>query len=400
MPSTPASGDHRGDPGRPAPPADPAGVRGQPKGDPPAEDRTGERDRDRDPHPRVQRPVSEQRQRDGDDVGERLPGRRAAEVERAVQRLIAPVQPAVGVIAGAGLGPMQQQTGHDDVGQRHQPARHGASQRRLSRGPPEDVEPPRGQGDIGRLQGGVGHEARRTVPAWRRASGASVSGAEASGGGAPGPPAAASRAAPRAGLGHAGRGARRPSPPGACAAGPPRRAARLAQPALGDQPLVDGAQAPLEHRVAPGCRAPPPHGSSSRRRRRRHRHRRSATGRRSPARGRCRPADRRQLRALLRRARQHDRLHGAPQALQDLAEEIVLEAVIQRHRRRRADDRDRPRRVQPELGQDRRIGLEVGEVVLLLEPRIAGAACPARRSGPAARAGSRRERRRPGRAGS
>ncbi len=74
--------------------------------------------------------------------------------------------------------------------------------------------------------------------------------------------------------------------------------------------------------------------------------------------------------ALLPGARQYDRLRPA-QPFQDLREEVVLEPVIERHGRRRADNRDRLGRVQAQLGQNRRIGLEVVQVVLLLETRVA-----------------------------
>src|SRR6185295_6997572 len=76
-----------------------------------------------------------------------------------------------------------------------------------------------------------------------------------------------------------------------------------------------------------------------------------------------------QLGALLGRAREDDGLLAA-QAVEHGAEQRILEAVVERHRRRRADDGDRPRGVEPELAEDGVVGLEVGQVVLLLQPRV------------------------------
>ena len=59
----------------------------------------------------------------------------------------------------------------------------------------------------------------------------------------------------------------------------------------------------------------------------------------------------------------------------------VLEAVVERHGRRRAHDDDRLRRVEPQLAEHRRVGLEVRQVVLLLEPRVAAQLAASRRSG-------------------
>ncbi len=64
----------------------------------------------------------------------------------------------------------------------------------------------------------------------------------------------------------------------------------------------------------------------------------------------------------------HDLL--ARQPVQHLREQVVLEAVIERYGRRRADDRERRRTVDPELIQHRLVGLEIRQVVLLLEARI------------------------------
>ena len=61
----------------------------------------------------------------------------------------------------------------------------------------------------------------------------------------------------------------------------------------------------------------------------------------------------------------------AAQALEHRAEDVVLEAVVERDRGRRAHDGDRRGRVEAELVEHRRVGLEVGEVVLLLEARVA-----------------------------
>jgi hypothetical protein len=53
------------------------------------------------------------------------------------------------------------------------------------------------------------------------------------------------------------------------------------------------------------------------------------------------------------------------------AEQVVLEAVIERDRRRRAHHGDRLLRVQAEIGRHLRVGLEIRQVVLLLEAGIA-----------------------------
>ncbi len=87
-----------------------------------------------------------------------------------------------------------------------------------------------------------------------------------------------------------------------------------------------------------------------------------------------------QLRALVGRAREDDDLALLAQADEDRAEQVVLEPVVQRDLRGRADERDRLRPVQPEGLEHGRVGLEVGEVVLLLEAgvaaQLAGGAVP------------------------
>ena len=77
-----------------------------------------------------------------------------------------------------------------------------------------------------------------------------------------------------------------------------------------------------------------------------------------------------ELRALLGDAGQHDGLRAA-QAREDVGEDVVLEAVVQRDHRRRAHDGQRLGAIEAQLVEDRRVGLEVGEVVLLLQPRVA-----------------------------
>ena len=106
-----------------------------------------------------------------------------------------------------------------------------------------------------------------------------------------------------------------------------------------------------------------------------------------------------QLGALLGDARQDDGLRAA-QAVEDVGEDVVLEAVVERHHRRRAHDGHRLRGVEAQLVEHRRVGLEVGEVVLLLQARVALQLAPRAVARPAARAGSPRARRPPGRGGS
>ncbi len=94
---------------------------GQPVRDPAAEYRPGERDRDRGLHPDPQRVVAEQRVRDVEQIRERLPRRRAAEVERSAQRLVAPVEPAVGVISGSRAEDQDQRRRQHEDAERDQP---------------------------------------------------------------------------------------------------------------------------------------------------------------------------------------------------------------------------------------------------------------------------------------
>ena len=58
------------------------------------------------------------------------------------------------------------------------------------------------------------------------------------------------------------------------------------------------------------------------------------------------------------------------QALEHTRKEVVLEAVVERNLRGGAHHDDRPPGVEPQLSKDRGVGLEVGEVVLLLQPRV------------------------------
>ena len=92
------------------------------------------------------------------------------------------------------------------------------------------------------------------------------------------------------------------------------------------------------------------------------------------------PPKRRDLRALLGRAREHHRLGLLAQPLEHPREQRVLEAVVERHLGRRAHDGDGPRRIEPQLPEHGRVGLEVRQVVLLLQPRVA-AQLPARAVG-------------------
>jgi hypothetical protein len=78
-----------------------------------------------------------------------------------------------------------------------------------------------------------------------------------------------------------------------------------------------------------------------------------------------------QLGALLVGPRQDDGL-GALQPGEDGAEQVVLEAVVQRDGRRGPHDGDRLGGIEAELVEDRRVGLEVGQVVLLLQARVGG----------------------------
>jgi hypothetical protein len=68
------------------------------------------------------------------------------------------------------------------------------------------------------------------------------------------------------------------------------------------------------------------------------------------------------------------RVHVLPAAerLEHAWKERVLMPVVHRDLRRRAHDDDDPRRVDPQLGEHRVVGLEVRQVVLLLEPRVLG----------------------------
>ena len=71
-------------------------------------------------------------------------------------------------------------------------------------------------------------------------------------------------------------------------------------------------------------------------------------------------------------ARDHDRgdVLPAPEVLEHAREQPVGFAVVQRHIGRRADDHDDLLPVHPEFLQGGRVGREVREVVLLLEPRV------------------------------
>ena len=75
---------------------------------------------------------------------------------------------------------------------------------------------------------------------------------------------------------------------------------------------------------------------------------------------------------LLRAAGQDDRMHAAlpSQVGKQAREERVRAAVVERDVRRRADDDECPLPVDEQLVEDGRVGLEVVQVVLLLEPRV------------------------------
>jgi hypothetical protein len=105
--------------------------RGQPVGDPPPEHGAGQRDRDGGQHPKVEGVVAEQRVGHVEDIGERLPRGRAAQVQRAVQRLVAPDQPPVRVITRARVGPAQDDSGDHDDRNGHQPPGIAHQERRL-----------------------------------------------------------------------------------------------------------------------------------------------------------------------------------------------------------------------------------------------------------------------------
>ena len=100
------------------------------------------------------------------------------------------------------------------------------------------------------------------------------------------------------------------------------------------------------------------------------------------------PPARRQLLALGGRAGQDDGLHVA-QAIEQPGEDVVLEAVVERDVGRGADDGQRLVGVQAELVEHGAVGLEVGQVVLLLQPLVAAqGGVRGAVAGRAARAGS------------
>ena len=61
---------------------------------------------------------------------------------------------------------------------------------------------------------------------------------------------------------------------------------------------------------------------------------------------------------------------GPPEVLERLREERVRVPVVERHVGRRPQDDEHARRVDAEPLEQRPVGLEVGEVVLLLQPRV------------------------------
>ena len=109
--------------------------------------------------------------------------------------------------------------------------------------------------------------------------------------------------------------------------------------------------------------------------------------------------ERPQPRRLLPCARERDRMHVGivAEPIDDRGEEVVAARVVEGELGRSSDHRDEPRPVRAERGKRVRVGLEVGEVVLLLESRVATELSRhSRRSAGVARAGSRRA---PARAG-
>jgi len=77
-------------------------------------------------------------------------------------------------------------------------------------------------------------------------------------------------------------------------------------------------------------------------------------------------------RPLLWRSRQDDGVHVLcpAEVLEGLREERVRVPVVERHVGRRAQDDEHARRVDAEAAEQRAVGLEVGEVVLLLQARV------------------------------
>ena len=145
----------------------------------------------------------------------------------------------------------------------------------------------------------------------------------------------------------------------------------LAQPSFGQQALVDRAEPPFEGGVD---RDPERHGLPVHRSAGRDHEVRVGDQRLRVYRSlrHHEAGDARESRALGVDARQHHRLRprlrgGCAQALEHAREEVVVEAVVERHLGRRAHDEDGAGAVEPQLIEDRRVGLEVGQVVLLLE---------------------------------
>ena len=162
-----------------------------------------------------------------------------------------------------------------------------------------------------------------------------------------------------------------------------------AQPALGDQALVDRAHPAAEDRVD---------GGAERDRLAVHRPARAddevGVGDQALrvdrcARGRSATRSRASRRLALGARDQHgDRAGLGGEPVEDRGVERVA-LVVGGSLRRRADDGEHRARVDAELAEDRGIGLEVGEVVVLLQPRVAeqlalrgagAAASPRRRS--------------------
>ena len=152
------------------------------------------------------------------------------------------------------------------------------------------------------------------------------------------------------------------------------RILQLAQTTFPDQALVDRAQPPLEgrvHRRAEGDRLAI-HRAAGRDHQVRVSDQRLRVDR---VLGHHKTGHPGQLAALGVHARQHHRLQavrggGLAQALQDPREQVVLEAVVERDLRRRPHDDDRARRVEAQLAEHARIGLEIGQVVLLLQALV------------------------------
>ena len=158
----------------------------------------------------------------------------------------------------------------------------------------------------------------------------------------------------------------------ACARCGRRRPGQASQPAVADELLVDTAEATGEGRVHGGAQHDgfAIHRPAGRDDQVGARHQALTVQRLV---GHDDPVQRHLADALALRhgARQHDGHHtlGGREALQHAREHVVLEPVVERQLRRRAQDREQLP-VRREAVRDRRVGLEGGERVLLLQARV------------------------------